>query len=99
MHHLDLSLFHQQIEFTLKLLKLQHDNKLVDELDHHLITIPYYFELKVFPKGLQSITRLTANEYQSLIKIMIFVMDNLYKNNKTIKNFINNKNLTKLYES
>ncbi len=80
-------------------MKLQHDNKLVDELDHHLATILCYPELKVFPKGLQSIVRLTANEYQSLMKVMIFVMNNLYENNKTMKNFISNKNLMKLYES
>ena len=99
MHYLDLSLFYQQIEFTLELLRLQYNNKLVDELDYHLATILCYPELKVFPKGLQSIVRLTANEYQSLMKVMIFVVDNLYINNKTMKNFINNKNLMKLYES
>ena len=99
MHHLDLGLFHWQIEFILELLRLQHDNKLVDKLDYRLATISRYLELKVFLKGLQSITRLTANEYRSLIKVMIFVMDNLYENNKTMKNFISNKNLMKLYES
>jgi len=30
---------------------------------------------------------------------MIFMIDNLYENNKIMKNFISNKNLTKLYES
>ncbi len=40
-----------------------------------------------------------ANEYWSLMKVMIFVVNNLYENNKTMKNFINNKNLMKLYES
>ena len=99
MHHLDLGLFCWQIEFILELLRLQYDNKLVDKLDYRLATISRYLELKVFLKGLQSITRLTANEYRSLIKVMIFVMDNLYENNKTMKNFISNKNLMKLYES
>ncbi len=80
-------------------MRLQHDNKLVDELDYHLAIILCYPELKVFPKGLQLIARLTANEYQSLMKVMIFVMNNLYENNKTMKNFISNKNLTKLYEN
>jgi len=55
MHHLDLGLFYWQIEFTLEFLKLQHDNKLVDELDCCLATIPRYSELKVFSKGLQLI--------------------------------------------
>ena len=98
MHHLDLGLFHWQIKFTLDFLKMQ-DNKLVDELDRHLAAIPRYPELKVFSKGLKSIARLTANEYRSLMKVMIFVVDNLYsKNDKMMENFISNNNLTKLYE-
>ena len=75
------------------------DNKLVDKLDRHLAAIPRYSELKVFSKGLKSIARLTANEYRSLMKVMIFVVDNLYsKNDKMMENFISNNNLTKLYE-
>jgi len=98
MHHLDLGLFHWQIKFTLDFLKMQ-DNKLVDESDRRLAAIPRYPELKVFSKGLKSIARLTANEYRSLMKVMIFVVDNLYsKNDKMMENFISNNNLTKLYE-
>ena len=98
MHHLDLGLFRWQIELTLDLLKL-HDNKLVDELDRRLAMIPRYPDLKVFPKGLQSIARLTASEYRSLMKDMIFVIDNLYgKNDKMMEHFINNNNLMMLYE-
>ncbi len=80
-------------------MRLQYDNKLVDELNYRLATISRYPELKVFFKRLQLIARLTANKYRNLIKVMIFVVDNLYENNKTIKNFISNKNLTKLYKS
>lgn len=99
MHHLDLGLFRWQIELTLDLLKLQHGNNLVDELDRRLAMIPRYSDLKVFPKGLQSIARLTASEYRSLMKVMIFVIDNLYgKNDKMMEHFINNNNLTMLYE-
>lgn len=99
MHHLDLGLFRWQIELTLDLLKLQHGNKLVDELNRCLAMIPRYPDLKVFPKGLQSIARLTASEYRSLMKVMIFVIDNLYgKNDKMMEHFINNNNLTMLYE-
>ena len=78
---------------------MQYDNKLVNELDHRLATISRYPELKVFFKRLQLIARLTANKYRNLIKVMIFVVDNLYENNKIMKNFISNKNLMKLNES
>jgi hypothetical protein len=94
MHHLDLGLFHYQIEYTRQLLP----NVLVDELDHRLATIPRYPGLKIFSNGLQSIARLTADEYRNLMKVMVFAVDNLYNgNNKEEEIFINN--LSKLYES
>jgi len=99
MHHLDLGLFHYQIDFTKKLIKAQHESSLVDEMDHRLAEIPYYPGLKIFSNGLQSIARLTANEYRDLMKVMIFVVDNLYsKNTKNIENFIKNKDLAELYK-
>jgi hypothetical protein len=99
MHHLDLSLFCYQIDFTRELLRSQHNNTLVDEIDFRIATIPRFPNLKIFSKGLQ-IARLTANEYRSLMKQMIFVLDNLYNgNDKGVDNFISNNELVKLYES
>jgi hypothetical protein len=73
---------------------------LVDELDCWLAAILRFPEIKIFTSGLQSISRLTANEYRNLMKIMIFVVDNLYDANiNNIENFTSNKNLVKLYES
>ena len=79
-HHLDLGLFRYQIEYIYELLKLQHGNMLVEEVDRRLSAIPRYPGLKIFSNGLQSIVRLIANEYRSLMKIMLFVIDNLYDN-------------------
>src|SRR2546429_1356478 len=99
MHHLDLGLFHYQIEYTYELLKMQHGNMLIEEVDRRLSAIPHYPGLKIFSNGLQSIVRLTENEYRSLMKIMLFVIDNLYvENNKEVENFVNNNNLAILYE-
>ena len=99
MHYLDLSLFHYQIDFMRELLRSQHNNILVDKIDFCIATIPHFPNLKIFSKGLQ-IARLTANEYQSLMKQMIFVLDNLYnRNDKGVDNFISNNELVKLYES
>src|SRR5438094_9930202 len=99
MHHLDLGLFRYQIEYTYELLKLQHCNVLVEKVDRCLSAIPRYFGLKIFANGLQSIARLTANEYQSFMKVMLSVIDNLYvENDKEVENFINNNNLVILYE-
>ena len=99
MHHLDLGLFRYQIEYTYELLKLQHGNVLVEEVDRHLFTISRYPGLKIFANGLQSIVGLTANEYRSLMKVILFVIDNLYVgNDKEIENFVSNNNLAILYE-
>ena len=99
MHHLDLGLFHYQIDFTKKLIKAQHESSLVDEMDRRLAAIPRYPGLKIFSNGLQSIARLTANEYRDLMKVMIFVVDNLYgKNTKNLENFVKNKDLAELYK-
>jgi len=102
MHHLDLGLFVYQITFTREILKSQHNNGniLVDKIDRRLAAIPRFPDLKIFSNGLQSIARLTANEYHSLMKVMIFVVDNLYDgDNDAVENFVTNDDLTKLYES
>ena len=101
MHHLDLGLFIYQITFTYEILKSQHNkgNILTDKLDRRLVAILRFPDLKIFSNGLQSIARLTANEYRSLMKVMIFVVDNLYdEDNDAVENFVTNDDLTKLYE-
>ena len=55
--------------------------------------------MRPFKNGLQSISRLTANEYRDLIKVIVFVIDNLYnKNTNSIENFIINTDLVKVYK-
>lgn len=81
MHHLDLGLFQYQIEYTRELLKELQSNSLIDEMDRRLAKIPRFPGLKIFSHGIQSIARLTADEYKNLMKVMVFVMDNLCNNN------------------
>jgi hypothetical protein len=98
MHHLDLGLFHYMIYFMRDLIKSQHGNSYVDKMDHRIAKIPRFTGLKIFANGLKSIARLTAKEYRDLMKVMIFVMDNLYED-KAVENFVKNKDLVKLYEA
>ena len=68
-------------------------------MDRRLSEIPRFTGLKVFSHGIQSITRLTANEYRDLMKVMIFVIDNIYSDNThNIENFVKNSELTILYK-
>ncbi|MBV8802619.1 MAG: hypothetical protein JO131_06585 [Gammaproteobacteria bacterium] len=101
MHHLDLGLFVYQITFTRKILKLQHHNgnMLVNKIDRRLAAIPRFPDLKIFSNRLQSIARLTAHEYRNLMKVMLFVIDNLYdRNDDEVENFVSNYDLVKLYQ-
>ncbi|RHZ64763.1 hypothetical protein Glove_320g207 [Diversispora epigaea] len=81
-HHLDLGLYHYQIEFTKELLSKSSINK----FNRRIAEIPRHPSLKIFAGGLQSIARLTANEFRDLMKIMVFVVDDLH-----------NKDLSEVY--
>ena len=94
MHHLDLGLFHYQIEYTRELLKSLQGNSLNDEIDRRLAKIPRFLGLKIFSHGIQSISRFTADDYKNLMKVMVFVIDNLYNIELSAKN----KKLTSLYQ-
>jgi hypothetical protein len=85
-------LFIYQITFTCDLLKDLYGASILDLIDDRLSNIPRYPELKIFKNSIQSLARLTANEYRNLMKVMIFVLDNLI-DNKTL-----NKKLLKIYE-
>jgi len=98
MHHLDLGLFHYQIEYTWELLKNLHGNSLNDEIDRRLAKIPRFSGLKIFSNGIQSISRFTADDYKNLMKVMVFVIDNLYNNQQNIERSVKNKDLTTLYQ-
>ncbi|RHZ69714.1 hypothetical protein Glove_280g55 [Diversispora epigaea] len=77
MHHLDLGLYRYQIEFTKKLLFEAEGKSLVDKMNRRITLILRHSELKIFSGGLQSITLLTADNYRNIIKVMVFVVDNL----------------------
>ncbi|RHZ66447.1 hypothetical protein Glove_307g34 [Diversispora epigaea] len=73
MHHLDLGLFKYQIEFTMELLKKK---KSLNKVNERIADISRHLQLKVFKKGIQ-LSRLTASEYRDIMKIMVFVVDDL----------------------
>ncbi|RHZ79380.1 hypothetical protein Glove_148g5 [Diversispora epigaea] len=76
MHHLDLGLYHYQIEFTKGIL----GRSSIDKMNERIGAIPRYPGLKIFSKGLQSIARLTTSEHRDLMKVMVFVVDGLLSN-------------------
>ncbi|KAF0519168.1 zn-finger domain-containing protein [Gigaspora margarita] len=77
MHLLDLELFNYQITFIYNLLKELYRASILDKLGNRLANIPRFPELKIFKNGIQSLFRIIANKYHNLMKVMIFVLDNL----------------------
>ena len=50
-------------------------------MDHRLCAIPRYPGLIVLKNGLENISKFTANDYRNIMKVIIFVIDNLYYDN------------------
>ncbi|RHZ89932.1 hypothetical protein Glove_9g7 [Diversispora epigaea] len=65
-------------------------------MNNRVKLIPHYQDLKSFSNGFLHLTLLTASEYRSLMKIMIFIVDNLYQDSKR-PNFIKNNKITEIY--
>jgi hypothetical protein len=102
MHHLDIGLFKYQVEYTRELLIEWCGPNGIIEFDDRLAKIPRFPELKLFKHGLGDIKRFTAEEFRSMIRQLVFVIDGiivmLYKSNYTINQAKNmDKQLVQLY--
>ncbi|RHZ47345.1 hypothetical protein Glove_585g31 [Diversispora epigaea] len=96
MHHLDLGLFQHQLNFTKILINKQCGKSFIDKMNNRVKLIHHYKDLKSFPNGFLHLTLLTASEYRSLMKIMIFIVDELYEDSGSL-NFIKNNKITEVY--
>jgi hypothetical protein len=82
MHLLDLGITKYLLEFTRTYLQLKVSNKAVKDMDHRLCVISRYPGLIILKNGLENISKFTANDYRNIMKVVIFVIDNLYDNYK-----------------
>ncbi|RHZ87917.1 hypothetical protein Glove_29g41 [Diversispora epigaea] len=55
---------------------LDLEKKSLNKVNERIADIPRHSQLKVFKKGIQ-LSRLTASEYRDMMKIMVFVIDDL----------------------
>jgi hypothetical protein len=81
MHTLDLGLFKYMLDYTKALLLDQCGSATVVTLEKRLASIPRHTGLKIMKFGLD-MTRMTANDYRNIMKVIIFVLDNLYLDQK-----------------
>ena len=77
MHHLDLGLFNYQVTYAREMLKEFCVQIAVDVLDDCLAKIPQFSGLKLFKNGLENIKRFTADDFQNMIKVFIFVIEGI----------------------
>jgi len=80
MHMLDLGITKYLIEFTRTYLQQKVNNKAVKEIDHRLCVIPRHPGLIILKNGLENVLKFTANDYCNIMKVIIFIIDNLYEN-------------------
>src|SRR6266516_8004301 len=80
MHMLDLGITKYLLEFTREFLRQKVNARAVREMDRRLCAIPQYPGLIVLKNGLKNISKFTANDYHNIMKVIVFVIDNLYEN-------------------
>ena len=79
MHMLDLGITKYLLEFTRTFLQNKVGNRAVKEMDHRLCAIPRHSGLIILKNGLENVSKFTANDYRNIMKVIIFVLDNLYE--------------------
>jgi len=82
MHMLNLGITKYLLEFTRAFLQQKVSNRAVREMDLRLCAIPRHPDLIILKIGLENVSKFTANDYCNIIKVIIFVIDNLYDNHK-----------------
>jgi len=79
MHMLDLRITKYLLEFSRSFLQYKVGNRFVKEMDHRLCAIPRHPGLIILKNGLENVSKFTANDYRNIMKVIIFVLDNLYE--------------------
>ena len=82
MHMLDLSIMKYLLEFTREYLQQKVDAKVVKEMNHRLCEISHYPGLIILKNGLKNVSKFIANDYCNIMKVIIFITDNLYEDYK-----------------
>jgi hypothetical protein len=54
----------------------------VKDMDHRLCAIPRYSGLIIVKNRLENVLKFTVNDYRNIMKVIIFVINNLYENYK-----------------
>ena len=83
MHLQEIELFLYMLDYTRNMLMRQHGNQILSIMDKRLATITRFNGLKILKKGYQQGTKFTGGEMRDVMKIIVFVLDELYIMNNT----------------
>ena len=89
MHLQEISLFPYMLDFTRDMIMRQSGNRIITKMDNRLATITPFSGLRILRNGYQQGTRFTGAEMRDVMKIIIFVLDELYTSDDTTKHQIN----------
>ena len=74
LHQIKKGVWEHLVRLTLEMIKSSNDarmaNLLIHELDIRISLVPRYYGLRQFPKGISSLSQITAAEYQQLMKVL-----------------------------
>jgi len=89
MHLQEIGLFPYMLDFTRDMIMRQSGNRIITKMDNRLATITPFSGLRILHNGYQQGTRFTRAEMRDVMKIIIFVLDELYTSDDTTKHQIN----------
>jgi hypothetical protein len=86
MHLQEIGLFPYMLDFTRDIIMHQSGNRIIAKMDNRLATITPFSGLRILRNGYQQGARFTGAEMRDVMKIIIFVLDELYTSDDIIKN-------------
>ena len=84
MHLQKIGLFPYMLDYTRDMLMRQHENQILSIMDHQLATITRFNNLRILKKGYQQGAKFTGGEMRDVMKIIVFVLDELYMTDRQI---------------
>ncbi|CAG8712577.1 17630_t:CDS:2 [Rhizophagus irregularis] len=86
MHLQEIGLFPYMLDYTRGMLMHQYGKQIISKMDNRLATITRFNNLRILKKGYQQGTKFTGGEMRDVMKIIVFVLDELYTTDNKINN-------------
>ena len=94
MHLQEIGLFPYMLDYTRDMLMHQCGNRILSIMDTRLATITRFDGLRILKKGYQQGSKFTGGEMRDVMKIIIFVLDELYTTDDEINHQIKSETIS-----